>query len=65
MNGTVKRMIDKIIAAKAASAAEMSIVRTKLMLKGIMPKDFTDSTPDDPAMIAKVRAAARDFGVVV
>jgi hypothetical protein len=57
-------MIDKIVAERSGGNAAMaSVARTKLMLKGIVPKDFTETSPDDPAMIAKIRAAATELGV--
>lgn len=64
MAGQVKRMIDRVIAERARGNPTLVMTtRTKLLLKGIRAADFGDATPDDPAMIARVRSAAAEMGV--
>ena len=64
MAGKVKRMIDEIISQRSnGNPTFMLTTRTKLVLKGVNPDKFTAATEDDPAMIQKVMAVARDMGV--
>lgn len=55
MAGQAKRMIDAIIEQRAKGSKVLEgVVKTKLILKGIDPKNFTATTPDDPAVMAKL-----------
>ena len=64
--GQVQRMIQTVIKQKAKgnSVIENSI-RTKMYLKGIVVDKYTAMSPDDPAVMQKVRDIAKEFGVVV
>ena len=66
MTGTARKMIDMIITEKAQGdkAIEKS-VRVKLILGGIMVDKLTESTPDDPALINKIKTVASLHGVQV
>ena len=66
MTGTARKMIDTIIAEKAQGdkALEKS-VKVKLILGGIMVDKLTDSTPDDPVLINKIKNVATVYGVSV
>ena len=59
-------MIDLIIAEKAQGdkAIEKSI-RVKLILGGIMVDKLTETTPDDPALINKIKNVATVYGVKI
>ena len=59
MAGQAKEMLDKIIYehAKGDKILEHAM-HVKLILKGIPVDKLTDSTPDDPAIIAKIKALA-------
>ena len=64
MAGTVKTMIDSIIAQRSKGNPTFAeSTRCKLILKGLNPAKFTAATPDDPAVIARVRIVATEFGV--
>jgi hypothetical protein len=66
MPGKVKKMIDQLIAQKAGTNTVMAnVLMTKLLLKGIDPSKFGPASPDDPAIMAKVSAAAKEMGVTV
>jgi len=66
MAGSIKRMVDKIIAQKASGNQTMiNLTKTKLILKGINPDKFTDISEDDMAIIQKVRVIAKEMGVLV
>jgi hypothetical protein len=66
MTGTAKKMVDTIIAGKAQGdkAIEKS-VRVKLILGGIMVDKLTESTPDDPVLINRIKNVATMYGVTV
>ncbi len=64
MAGTVKRVLDAIIAVRGRNNVTfIEATRAKLILKGMNPAKFTESTPDDPAAVARARQLAAEFGV--
>lgn len=66
MAGQLKRMIERVIEERAKGNPTLAVTtKTKLLLKGIRVDDFTDASPDDPAMVQRVRAAAGELGVAL
>ncbi len=66
MAGTVKQVLDAIIAARGkGNPVFADATRAKLILKGLNPAKFTETTPDDPAQVHKARQVAAEFGVRV
>lgn len=66
MPGTIKSMLDRIIEARAKGNPTIRYSTiTKLNLKGVDPGKYTASSPDDPAVIARVRAIAAELGVSI
>jgi hypothetical protein len=66
MPGTIKHMIDTITETRAkGNPVIVMTTRTKFVLKGVNPDRFTAASPDDPAVIAKVRAIGAEMGVIV
>jgi hypothetical protein len=64
MAGEIKRMIDSIIDQRAKGNATVALAtKTKLIFKGLNPDRFSGTSPDDPAILDKVRAAAAELGV--
>lgn len=64
MAGKIKKMIDTIISTRAQGDPVLEkTIKTKLVLKGINPDSYGPSSPDDPAVIEKLTAIARDFNV--
>ena len=64
MAGQLKSMIDRVVQERAKGSSTLAVTtRAKLLLKGIPVDDFTDKTPDDPAMMQRVRVAAGEMGV--
>lgn len=64
--GQIKKMIMTIVTQKAKGNAIIgNSIRTKMYLKGIAVDKYTDTSPDDPATIQKIREIAKEFGVVV
>jgi hypothetical protein len=66
MAGQIKDMIEAIITKRSGGNPTIeSTTKTKLILKGLDPKRFDRASPDDPAIVAKVRAIAAEMGVSV
>lgn len=64
MAGKIKKMIDTIISTRAKGDPVLEkTIKTKLVLKGINPDSYGPNSPDDPAVIEKLTAIARDFNV--
>lgn len=64
MAGKIKRLIDAIVAHRSRGNASMvGFVRAKLMLKGIDPAKYTDTSPDDPDVLRKLETLARELGM--
>jgi hypothetical protein len=66
MPGQISVMINKIIEQRSKGNATLaSTTKTKLLLKGIDPGKFTSGSPDDPAVIAKLRTLADELNVAL
>jgi hypothetical protein len=66
MAGKTKELIDQIIQQKSMGQTVIGkIMITKLLLKGIDISKFTADTPDDPVIIAKVKAIGKEMGVAL
>jgi len=64
MAGQVKMMIDTIIKERSKGNPVTAIAtETKLILKGIKPKQWRDFSPDDPATIELLKQIAGEFGI--
>jgi hypothetical protein len=66
MSGKIRRMLDDIIRQKSGGRNVLAtVIETKLILKGIDPRKFDASSPDDPAMIAKIESVAKEMDVAI
>lgn len=66
MAGKAKRLIDTIISQRSkGNPAVAKVVKAKFVLKGINPDNYTAGSADDPALIQKLEALARELGVNV
>lgn len=66
MAGTVKKILDRIVTVRGrGDPVFIEGTRTKLILMGLSPDKFTSASPDDPAVLTKVRKAAADLGVAL
>lgn len=64
--GQIQKMIQTVITQKAkGNAVIANSIQTKMYLKGIAVDKFTAASPDDPAVMRKVREIAKEFGVIV
>ena len=66
MAGQVHAAIQKIITTRGNGNPVMEqSTKTKLLLKGIDASKWMPTSPDDPAMLTKVKQAATEFGVSI
>ena len=66
MAGQIQKMIQATITQKAKGNMVIeNSIRTKMYLKGVAVDKFTAASPDDPAVVQKVREVAKEFGVIV
>lgn len=66
MKGEAKKLIELIVEKRAKGDPVLSsMTRTKLILKGVNPKRYTEDTEDDWAIISKLKDIAREFQVIL
>jgi len=64
MPGKIKAAIDLILVERSHGNANLiAPLKIKLIMKGIDPDLWHESSPDDPAMFSRVENAAKDMGV--
>ncbi|WP_319508901.1 hypothetical protein [uncultured Methanolobus sp.] len=64
MSGKIKKMIDHIIEEKSNNdKALVSSLNAKMCLKGVIPKKYDASSPDDPVIMEKLQNIAAEWGV--
>lgn len=62
MAGIICQLIRDIVAKESKGNRTIaSCVETKLLLRGIDASAYTPTSPDDPAVIAKLEEIARQF----
>ena len=66
MAGQIKTMINKIIDQRSKGNPTLATTtKTKLLLKGIDPEKFSSGSPDDPVVIARLKALANELSVTL
>lgn len=64
MAGKIKKMIDHLIEEKSKQDSSLAhSLNAKICLKGVIPKKYTEDSPDDPVIIEKVNSIANEWGV--
>jgi hypothetical protein len=64
MPGKIKLMIDTTIAKRSKGNPTVALTtKTKLVLKGINPDRYTNTSEDDPVVIGKLEKIAAELGV--
>jgi hypothetical protein len=64
MAGQIKQMIDSIVDQRAKGNLTIALTtKAKLVLKGVNPSAFDETSPDDPEVVARIRTIAADFGL--
>jgi hypothetical protein len=57
-------MIEHICAERSkGNQLVYNTTRTKILLKGVDPSKYNSLSPDDPAVIARLRDIAKEMGV--
>ncbi len=66
MAGKINSMINAIVEGKSkGNSIIASSTRTKIILKGINVSNYNANSPDDPAIIEKLKVIAKEFGVTI
>lgn len=66
MAGQIYNMIQKVITQKSRGNQIIAkSIKTKMILKGIAVDKYTPSSPDDPAVMQKIRDIAKEFGLTI
>ena len=66
MAGQIKAMIEQIIRERAhGSSLLASTTQTKLILKGFDPSRYKADSPDDQAVIDRLRQVAAELNVTI
>ena len=66
MAGRIEHMINTIIKERSKGNSTIaSTTRTKLMLKGVNPDKYHSTSPDDPAVIARLQAIGAEMGITL
>ncbi len=66
MAGKIKMMCNQIITKRAGGNPVIEkLTKTKLVLKGVNPDQFTASSPDDQLIITKLTQIAKELGVTL
>ncbi len=64
MAGRIKKHLDEIISSVSNNNTIIqNTTRTKLILKGLDPSKYNESSSDDPVILAKVQQVAQEFKV--
>ena len=66
MPGMIKNMIDKIVTGRAkGNPTLITTTKTKLLLKGIDPDKFGAASADDPVIMGKLQALAKELNITL
>jgi hypothetical protein len=64
MSGKIKTMIDTLIEKRSkGNPTIVNTTRTKLILKGISPDNYTVLSTDDPVVIEKLNNLAKEWEI--
>ncbi len=63
MAGQVKKLIDQLILLRTkGDRALVAPMKIKLIMKGVDPDLFEETTPDNPAIVQRVMTIAKEMG---
>ena len=66
MAGKIKSLIDQIIEKRAKGNPLLAdMTKTKMIMKGIDPSQFSSASPDDPSIIEKLSNLARELKISI
>ena len=63
MSGTIKHLIDELITMRTkGDRGLVAPIKIKLIMKGIDPDMYDESSPDNPVVIQRVKSIAKEMG---
>jgi hypothetical protein len=66
MPGKIERMIDSIVQQRSKGNEVLeSTTLAKIIIKGVNARRYTETSPDDPEVIDKLRTIASELGVSI
>jgi len=66
MAGKIKSLIDQIIEKRAKGNPLLAdMTKTKMIMKGIDPSQFSSSSPDDSSIIEKLTNLAKELKISI
>lgn len=66
MAGKIIKTIDKIIATRSSGSELVAkTIKTRLTIKGIDPDKYNSNSPDDPAVLNRLRDIAKEMGMTI
>ena len=66
MAGKIKVLIDTIVAKRSGGNSTIAnLTKSKMVMKGINPEKFNNTSPDDPAINEKLVALAQELNVTI
>jgi hypothetical protein len=64
MAGKIKNIIDSIVDKRSNGNSTIAhLTKSKMVLKGINPEQYTSESADDPVVIEKLLALAKELNV--
>jgi hypothetical protein len=64
MSGKIRATIDQIVRVRSkGDNVRAMMTATKLLLKGVDPEAYSAASPDDPAVLEKLRTIAEEWGI--
>ena len=64
MAGTTHRLITRLIEQRTGGNPTLvPSIKIKLIMKGVDPDRHNENSPDDPVMIARLHAIAKDMSI--
>ena len=66
MAGKIKNLIDTIIENKSKGSNLIKLtLKTKLVLKGVDPDHYSETSPDNPEILEKLKELARELNISI
>lgn len=66
MAGKIKKLIDLIVEKRANGNPTIeTLTKSKMVMKGIVPDKYTSTSDDDPQVIEKLLALAKELNIKI
>jgi len=64
MAGKIKDIIDKIVEKRSnGNPTLIHLTKSKIVMKGIIPEKYTNTSEDDPVVIEKLVGLAKELNI--